>query len=493
MRRSQFNHLLRLAVFAFAAASFFLSILVPYESEASFRGERRVTLEAAYTDNAFGATKGNEKHDAIFSAEPGLHIENTGGPSTLDFDASVRYDQYAAHDEISHDSENVFLNSNLIFEPNRFGVNLNGAYTMIADRPRENQSADNRVLKNNRRDQLIYSVSPVFYTRHGEWASTINRYTFSHSKDNPIGRNLGSQNRAESDSKTNSFDQLINSGHNFKRTRSEIHNQYSNTHRSNGQSDFIRKSSELFTEYAMKRHFFVTGRLGYEDFEGSGRNLSGTYWLLGGHFVGSKTDLQVETGRRYDDTRTWNGSLAYELTPRWKLIGNYSDVVQNEEAQRIDNLTSNSVGRGGVIDPVTGDTVDLTDSSFEDRDEVIRTKRLNLDLRGEKRRNIYVLGYSRSRITSTESNRDQDVSIYRARYERRLTPKANFRIGGSYTEDKDKTSDNQKNYRLFSGYDYRLGDQATVGVKYDFYYRDSSQQGRDEKENKITLTFQKIF
>lgn len=472
-----------------------------------------IDFSVAHADNVSSAPTGQEKSDTILTTNPRVFIENKAMRSDFTIDVGYTFEEYLRMDDFSGNDAQLASTFWFAVVPNFFDIEANASYSQISKgNPRDNVTANNRVsldtggsgsTPSQSSSIFLYDISPIFYTHHGEWAESENRFKYSESKENPTQSKSkdAANNIGGLDTKTFSFDQNIGSKSNLSRLKSTLTNHFSRTRQAGTPTRIVKEwTSDLANEVMILRPFALTYRPGWEHHNDTSQNVSnlnGFYNYYGFHIQGRRSDILVERGRKYK-ADAWNINSQYELTPFVNLTATYTDQTENQSLERLNNLTnSTNVGAGLSFDPLTGQFVNVATNEFQGLGNNIRARDLELGMDILKGRNTYHLTASVQKSTSatsgTSSNGNETIKTYRLNYIRNVTDKADFSAGGSYENDATTGSDTRKTWRFDTGYSYTVSEKVTVSI--DYYYVIQRRKPIAEKirENYVSISLEKQF
>lgn len=472
-----------------------------------------IDFSVGHTDNVSSAPTGQEKSDTILSTNPRVFIENKAMRSDFTIDVGYTFEEYVKNDDFSGDNGQLASTFWFAVVPNFFDIEANASYSQIAKgNPRDNITANNRVSLDTKgsgstpsqsSSVLLYDISPVFYTHHGQWATSENRFKYSESKENPTQSKSkdATNNIGGLDTRTFSFDQTIKSGSNLGRLQSTLTNHSGRTREAGTPTRIVKEwTSDLANEIMIVRPFALTYRPGWEHHNDTSQNLSnlnGYYHYYGFHILGRRSDILVERGRKYK-ADAWNINSRYELTPFVNLTATYTDQTENQSLNRLNNLTSSAnVGTGLSFDPVTGQFVNVATNEFQGLGNNIRARDLELGVNILRGRNTYHLTASVQKTTSATpgagSNGNETIKTYRFDYTRNVTDRADFNVGGSYDSDVTVGSDTRKTWRFDTGYSYTVSEKVTVSVDYNYVVQRRKPISEKIRENYVSLSLEKQF
>lgn len=502
----------KILLFSLITPEFFV---LSHQADAHVYITPSVDFSVGHTDNVNSSPRGHEKSDTILTTNPRVIFENRAFRSNFTIDAGYTFEEYVKDHDLGGDAAQLSSTFWFAVVPDHIELEANASYSQIAnENPRDNITANNRVSLDTKdkgstpaqsTSVLLYDISPIFYTHHGDWATSENRFKYSQSKKNPgQSKSKDTANSIDGlDTKTFSFDQTIESGSNLDRLHSTLTNYSSRTRESNTPTRIVKKwTSDLANEVMIVRPFALTYRPGWEHHNDTSQdvsNLNGYYHYYGFRILGRRSDILVERGRKYK-ADAWNIDSKYEVTPFVTLTTTYIDQTENQSLNRLDNLTNSAnVGTGLSFDPITGQFVNVATNQFEGLGNDIRNRDLEIGLDILKGRNTLHLNVSYQKTTSAKSesgsssNGDETIKTYRFDYKRNVTDKADFSLGGSYEHDVTIGADTRKTWRFNSGYSYTVSDKVTVSVDYDYVLQRRTPIAEKIRENYVSISLKKEF
>lgn len=507
-KQTRKKHLLILSSFVISE-----SIFSWHQAEAKIYITPSIDFSVAHTDNVNSSPKGQEKGDTILKTNPRVVIENKAMRSDISVDLGYTFEEYVKNDDLSGNNGQLSSTFWVAIVPDYFDIEANASYSQISKTsPRDNITANNRVSLDTRGTSttpsqsssvLLYNISPIFYTHHGQWGESENKFTYSESKENPTQSKTknATNNIGGLDTKTFLFDQTIESGPNFGRLKSTLTNHSSRTKQSGTPARIVKGwTSDLSNEVMIMRPFSLTYRPGWEHHKDPTQDLSnmnGYYHYYGFHIQGRRSDILVERGRKYK-ADAWNINANYELTPFTNLTASYTDQSENQSLNKLNNLTNTSnVGAGLVFDPLTGQFVNVVTNEFQGLGNNIRSRNLELGIDINKGRNTYHVSTSLQKSTSATpgagSNGNETVKTYQIDYIRNMTDRADFTLGGSYENDVTIGSDTRNTWRFNTGCSYTVSDKVTLSLDYYYVLQKRKPIAEKIKENYVSMSLEKQF
>ncbi len=440
----------------------------------------RVSAQVNYSDNINLAPKTQESEDFVTDISPSVSIRGEGRRLQLNFDyllQALRYQRNSGSNAINHQLQadaNAELVKQMVFLDAR-------ATAGQANTTNVGENADSNIsVTDNRSDVNTYSVSPVFKHHLGGYLDTELRYTFDEVRyDAP-----------DQDSSEDRIDATVRSGRRFTRLPWSL--EYSNQEIDNdgrGTTEFERITADL--RYVMNRRWSVLLNAGRDsnDFATSQSDNSGTSWGIGAGWTPTpRSSLDVGYGERFFGSN-WFFNLTHR-SRRTIWTASYDEDISTTREDQLQRELIPLVDAFGdsVIDPSSGNAVEIPVDIATSTDEVLVRKRLqaSVDLRGRRTdANLSLFNERREYQITGDIERVAGIS---AGLNRRLSRKTTLGVSGSWQETGPLTSaqDDQR-WDIVLTLSRQIGRDANGTLAYRHTKRDATESADDYTENRLTL------
>lgn len=323
-----------------------------------------VDLAGGYTTNAQAAATGQGSSasgpDIFTRGIVGLGAHYHGPRLTADFNYALT-DYYYAHFTSLNQLQNQFnLATTAQLVPNHLSFNLN-AFATPATLSRVGPISATQVLPSNANSSSFfgYIAEPVLETQLGEYATSQTSLTesqlftsqssspFSFSQPSPL--NTGPFAPPGNSTVTSAVEHMASTPF-FGRFAWELNGSFTNTQQT-GQS-VQQKQATADLSYALDRWVAVLGTVGYNQFTTSvplTQSLSGPIALGGVHLSYGHTFSLIAKAGTQNNFPTYQGSLKWDVTPRFDIVGSLTDAVTTTPGQILSNLSTLAVAPGGAF------------------------------------------------------------------------------------------------------------------------------------------------
>lgn len=451
----------------------------------------RVEVEQSVTDNARSASEGLEA-DLITTTTAGIDIAGEGRRAQLNLNVDLARDDFWDNTDLSGLRQSLIGRGNiealedLVFIDTRASINqrslARGGTATATDRT--SNSADQSTIVN-------YTITPNFGHRYGNWAETDLRYSFNETRF--LDTDVGEAGEQPDDSRSHQIVGLLRSGPRFTQFRWDFTSTRTFT---NNDSD--RDVTEASGEYAWTRKIALLGSFGREKLENSGLNEddSAEFFGLGGFRLtpGPRTSIRFEAGHRFGGIN-FSGDASYRIGSSTVIRASYEEEVRTDRQALTANLNNAIVGpNGDLIDPNTNLPASPNDSDLDFLDQTTRQQNFNISLNGTSGRNTFtVFGRGNIRTQEPDGTSDTVVTIG-GTLNRRIWPKLDGGIGTNISVVTE-AANGIEDYTLRSNafLTYRLMQDFSGSLRYDFLRRDSDDNNSDLQENILSVSLRKTF
>ena len=464
-------------------------------SSASVAGDWTITpsidVEQSFTDNARSVAEG-EQSDMITTTTAGVDVVGVGRRVQLNFNYNLSRDMFWDNTDLSGFRQSLLGAGNVEAVEDFVFIDARATITQQSLARNGGESASERNVATNDQSTVVnYSLTPNFAHRYGNWAESDLRVSFNETRF--LATDVGEAGNQPDASRSYAITGLVRSGPKFTRTQWELL-----TRRTFTNNDSNSDLTELSGEYAWSRKLALLGRIGQEKIENSGFNAEDERELFyrGGFRLtpGPRTTIRVETGHRFNSVN-YSGDASYQFSSRLSIRATYEEEVQTDRQALTESLNNLIVGDDGqLIDPDTGLPAAPNDSELDFLDQTTRQQTLTLAVNGASGRNTFnVTARADKRTQEPEDTEDTVVSLS-GNISRRIRPDLDGGISGNLsvvTESASGIEDITFNGNAFLT--YRLMEDFTGSLRYDYLRRDSDNNAQDLEENVVSVSIRKIF
>ncbi|MGD8629323.1 MAG: TIGR03016 family PEP-CTERM system-associated outer membrane protein [Gammaproteobacteria bacterium] len=479
----------------------------------------RISLGEIFSDN-INLDDDDKKSDLVTDISPGVSIHGEGGRLKADIDYEMQ--NLIFLNETGASGSNHLLDAKATAELAKRLFFVDADSSMGQTIIDANRSISNNNINNsgNRTDYYFYSLSPYLTPHFGGFADGLFRYTYSQ-----VNYSEGA-----SDAEINSFRAGLVSGRNFGPLSWAANYNYSDEQRDSA-TDETWENADGSARYRISSTFSLVGQVGYanNDYETSEQIENGSYWSVGGFLQPNRyysleaqdgSNLTTATVGLYPTRRTslvvtyrdrqvglnpgkvWSGSFSH-YTRRTTWNASYLEDTTTQQQELLQDGGFTFLG----IDPVTGEV----NSNPQPGDlivvapvgpvrsltnEVIERKRASGTFgikTGKTGLRFTVFDERRKYLTSL---REEDTKGFSGSLNRRLAPRTNGILTGSYQRIKDTENDgNLEDVYAFIRADVtrQMSPTVTGSLSYQISTQDSNEDSRDYTENRIEARLTKLF
>jgi uncharacterized protein (PEP-CTERM system associated) len=485
----------------------------------------RISLAEIFSDN-INLDDDDKEYDLVTEITPGIRIHREGGRLSADIDYEMQNLIFLNESDAS--GSNHRLNGNSTAELARDLVFVDATARAGQSIVDTNRTISNNNINNggNRTDFFAYSLSPYLQNDFAGWTEGQFRYTYGEVNYDDD----------ESDDQTeNSYDARMVSGRKFgplswTATANHTNLDYS---RSEGEArdDEEYRNAELNARYRISSLFSLIGTAGHadNDYNTTDQIENGSYWAFGGFIQPSRyysfeaqkgNNLKTATANAYPTRRTaltvtyrdrdvglnpgerWSGSFNHR-TRRTTWQARYFEDTTTQQQE----VLSGSGPSFGGIDPETGEPVPDPQPGDVPVDEPLGPTFSLTNEVFERKRGSGTFGMKGAktglRVTIFEERREYQVSGREERVRgisgsinRRLAPRTNGILSGSYERNKDDTefSDLEDVYAFIrTEVSRQISRKATGSIAYQLQLQDSNDDSRDYTENSLEARLTVVF
>jgi len=443
----------------------------------------RIEVEQSFTDNARSVSEGLEA-DMITTTTADITIDGEGRRAQLNFNYNLSRDSFWDNTELGGLRQRLLGVGNIEAIEDHVFIDTRATITQQSLTRGGGASASERTVGTNDQSTVVnYSFTPNFAHRYGNWADTDLRYTFNETQflDTDVGQ-AGVQPDASS---SHQIVGLLRSGTKFARLSWELV-----TTRTFTDNDSDRDSTELSGEYAWTRKLTLLGRMGREEIENSGLGAvdEPEFFWRGGFRLnpGPRTSIRFEAGHRFGGVN-FSSDASYQIGSSMELTASYEEEVRTDRQALTANLNNLA-----FVDGVPNADPNATDFDF--LDQTTRQQNLNISLNGTSGRNTFTVSARASKRTQEPQETEDTVVTFNVRLNRRLRPNLDGGVSTNLsvvTESANGIED--YTFRGNAFLSYRLMQDFTGRLNYDYLRRDSDIDTQDLEENVLSVSLSKSF
>jgi len=482
----------------------------------------RVSIGEIYSDN-INLDDDDKEGDLITEIAPGISISGRGARVEAELDYQMQNFLYLSNTDASSISQQ--LNANATAEVTRgfFFVDARsriGQAIVDADRTISGNNANNA---GNQTDFYAYGVSPYIRPHFGGYANGELRYSLDHVRyDDSV-----------SNSVENRIDANLVSGRKFGPLSWFANYTFDDINRSKATNERFQ-NADGETRYFVSRKFSLVAQAGWSDndFSTSEEIENGSYWAAGGFWQPSRyyslealtgDNLTTATVGLYPGRRTslvvtwrdrdvglnpgeaWSGTFRHR-TRRTTWSASYTEDTTTQQQTQLEEGGFTFLG----VDPLTGETfpnpqpgdltvIDPIGPITSLTNEVEERKRASgsVGMRTGKTGLIFTVFRTQRRFLT--SLREEDTTGFSSSIDRRVAPRTNAILSGSWQriENDDPESNGNNRDSDFWYIDVQLRRQIRPRldgmVGYSFTRQDSNRDGDSYDENRIEARITAYF
>jgi len=479
----------------------------------------RISVAEVFSDN-INLDDDNKESDLVTEISPGISVHGEGGRLKADIDYEMQNAIFLSNSDANGTFHQLDAGATAELAKNLFFVDASSTMGQALISADNAISTGNLNNAGNRTDFSTYSLSPYATPHFGGYADGIFRYTHSE-----VIYDEGA-----SDASINSFDAGLVSGRNFGPLSWSANYNYSDEQRDSASSSTY-ENADGQARYRISNRFSLVGSGGYSsnDYDTSEKIENGSYWAVGGFLQPTRYySLEAQEGKNlstatlglYPTHRTslvvtyrdrnvglnagevWSGTFSH-YTRRTTWNASYLEDTTTEQQELLQEGGFTFLG----IDPITGEVnanpqpgdlivVAPVGPVRSLTDEVVERKRASgtFGMKTGKTGLRFTLFDERRRYLT--SLREEDTKGISASLNRRLAPRTNGILSGSYQRIKD----NEDGGDLEDVYTYiradvtrQMSPMITVSVSYQLSTQDANANRRDYTENRIEARLTKVF
>ncbi len=445
-------------------------------SAADWKSTKSVTLSEIYTDNA-DLSHDQQRSELITTVTPNLSLQGKGGRANLTLNASLE----ANNSSGSSSSFNPRLGANadvelvedFLFVDASANITQN---TIDAFRP---SGTDRLNDTENTTNTYNYQISPHFTQRYKGVAELTGRYTHNYqlNSDNDVG-----------DSSSQAFVLSVNNGTDFTQITWGGALNYKD---SGGDSSSELLSTDANLGYKFNRSWQVRGSTGFEwnEFDTQRTDNDGVRWDVSAVWTpSSRTSLNIGYGDRFFGSTP---TLDFTHRSRRSLFSaSYSrELTDSASLLSEQNAFNTTNAAGQAIDPITGDPLPLTNSTFNIADGVFVNEKFQLSYTLTGKRSSLTVGASHSIQKFESGQADETLEKYNASASRRLSSVLDMDLGYVLSRQQREGNDDAITSEYSAGLARKLGKDSRLKFTYRFIDRESDDLTNDYQENRLQLSF----
>ncbi|WP_028471260.1 TIGR03016 family PEP-CTERM system-associated outer membrane protein [Neptunomonas japonica] len=445
-------------------------------SAADWTSTKSVTLSEIYTDNA-DLSHDQQRSELITTITPNLSLQGKGGRANLTLNASLEVNNSSGasssfNPRLGADGD-VEILEDFLFVDASANITQN---TVDAFRP---SGTDRLSDTDNTTNTYNYQISPHFTQRYKGVAELTGRYTHNYqlNSDNDVG-----------DSSSQAFVLSLNNGTDFKQLTWGGSLNYKD---SGGDSSSELLSTDANLGYKFNRSWQVRGSAGFEwnEFDTQRSDNDGVRWDMSAIWTpSSRTSLNIGYGDRFFGSTP---TLDFTHRSRRSLFSaSYSRELTDSASLLSEQSAFNTTNAAGqAIDPITGDPLPLTNSTFNIADGVFVNEKFQLSYTLTGKRSSLTVGASHS-IQKFESGRtDETLEKYSASASRRLSSVLDMDLGYVLSRQQRDGDEDAITSEYSAGVARKLGKDSRLKLTYRFIDRESDDLTNDYQENRLQLSF----
>ncbi|BBB28747.1 TIGR03016 family PEP-CTERM system-associated outer membrane protein [Neptunomonas japonica] len=445
-------------------------------SAADWTSTKSVTLSEIYTDNA-DLSHDQQKSELITTITPNLSLQGKGGRANLTLNASLEVNNSSGasssfNPRLGADGD-VEILEDFLFVDASANITQN---TIDAFRP---SGTDRLSDTDNTTNTYNYQLSPHFTQRYKGVAELTGRYTYNYqlNSDNDVG-----------DSSSQAFVLSLDNGTDFTQLTWGGTLNYKD---SGGDSSSELLSTDASLGYKFNRSWQVRGSTGFEwnEFDTQRSDNDGVRWDVSAIWTpSSRTSLNIGYGDRFFGSTP---TLDFTHRSRRSLFSaSYSRELTDSASLLSEQSAFNTTNAAGqAIDPITGDPLPLTNSTFNIADGVFVNEKFQLSYTLTGKRSSLTVGASHS-IQKFESGRtDETLEKYNASASRRLSSVLDVDLGYVLSRQQRDGDEDAITSEYSAGLARKLGKDSRLKLTYRFIDRESDDLTNDYQENRLQLSF----
>jgi len=478
----------------------------------------RLSVGEIYTDNV-NLDDDDKEGDLITEVTPGINIVGEGGRISGELDYQVQNLFFLSNSDASGISQQMDARATAEVTRNFFFVDATSRFGQSIVDAQGTISRNNINDAGNQTDFYAYGISPYILPHFGGYADGTFRYSLDHVRyDDDVSNSL-----------ENRFDASLVSGRKFGPLSWSADYVYDDIYRSKA-DDARFENATADARYFINRKFSLVAQAGYanNDYDTNEEIENGSYWAVGGLWQPSRYySLEALTGRNLDTVTVslYPGRrTSLQVTYRDRKVGlndgeawfgtfRHRTRQTNWNADYIEDTTTQqqeTLGEGGFsflgVDPTTGETnpnpqpgdlvvIVPTGPISSLTNEVIERKRgsASVGMRtGKTGLRFTAFKQQRRYLTSL---REEDVHGFSASVNRRVAPRTNAIVTGSWQRIEEKNGGRGDTDFWFVEGDLRrqIRPRLEGMVGYSFTRQDSDD-GRDNySENRVQARITAYF
>lgn len=482
----------------------------------------RLTLGEIYSDNIY-LDNDDKEWDLITEISPGISISGRSARLEATLDYQMQNLLFLSNSDQSTINQQLDARATAEITDNFFFVDATSRMGQTIVDASRTISRNNYNAAGNQTNYYAYGVSPYITPHFGGYADGTFRYSLDHVRYDDDASN----------SLENRFDANLVSGRKFGPLSWFANYVFDDISRSKA-DDARFQNAAGEARYLVTRKFSLVAQAGWadNDYETSDQIENGSYWAVGGFFQPSRYySLEALTGRNLDTAtvgvypgrrtslkvtyrdrkvglnngEAWFGTFSHR-TRRSNWSANYTEDTTTQQQDQLEE--------GGFVffgvDPDTGETFpnpqpgDLVVSQPTGpvsslTNEVIERKRgsASVGMKGGKTGLLFtVFSQKRKYLTSL---REEDTNGFTASINRRVAPRTNAVLTGSWQriEEKDPGDDRRNGDIDYWYIDAQLRRQIRPRldgmVGYSFTRQDSYRDGDTYDENSVRAELTAYF
>jgi uncharacterized protein (PEP-CTERM system associated) len=412
----------------------------------------RLTAGEIYSDN-INLDDNDKEGDLITVVSPGINISGRSARLEAELDYQLQNTFFLSNSDANGISQQLTADATAEVTKNFFWVDASSRMGQALVSANRTISTNNINNAGNQTDYYAYGVSPYIRPHFGGYADG----TFRYSLDTVF------YDDSVSNSIENRFDANLVSGRKFGPLSWFTNYTFDDVNR-NKASNARYKNADGEARYFISSKFSLVGQAGWSenDYQTSEQIENGTYWALGGFWQPSRyyslqalTGYNLDTvtasvypGRRtslvvtYRDRKVglnpgevWLGVFRHR-TRRTNWSADYTeDTTTQQQIQFEDGITFTVDDEGNTVQENSGAITSLSN-------EVIERKRasgsVSMDT-GKTRLRLTIFSEKRRYLTSLS---EEKTNGFRASIDRRVAPRTNAIVTGSWQRIEEDNFDN---------------------------------------------------
>jgi hypothetical protein len=482
----------------------------------------RLTLGEIYSDN-INLDDSDKEYDLVTEISPGISLRGKSARTRAQLDYQMQNTIFLKDSDANGISHQLNADGTAEITKNFFFVDASSSIGQAIVDSGGTVSTNNINNAGNQTDFYAYGVSPYIRPHFGGYADGVFRYSLDHVRyDDSV-----------SNSVENRFDANLVSGRKFGPLSWSANYAYDDLRR-NDASDAKFKNADGEARYFINRKFSLVAQAGWSenDYQTSEEIENGTYWAAGGFwqpsryyslealtgdnlttvtvgiYPGRRTSLEVTWRDRevgLNPGEAWFGTFRHR-TRHTTWSANYTEETTTTQQQQLEEGGFTFLG----VDPETGETnpnpqpgdlvVTVPIGPITSlTNEVEERKRASGSVGVKTGKSGLIFTVFREQRRFLTSLREEDTTGFSTSINRRVAPRTNAVLSGSWqrieNDDSDGNVDNGDSDFWVIGAQLRRQIRPRLDgmVGYMFTRQDSDSDGDSYDENRLEARITAYF